>query len=461
VRCAVPILFTLVVIILNPDITLSQDNNMLLSSRAEQLVQTALRDQKGYFWLKELCAIGPRLSGSQNSLQAIAWAEKTMRHSGWDRVWLQQVMVPNWKRGLREQAMISRSSFFLKKQLAIAALGGSVGTSAAGICASVIEVKSLAEIDSLKEKAKGKIIFLNRSFDRSKFNPNDSYGGAVDQRTRGAARAGRVGAVAVLVRSVTSKYDNAPHTGVMYYEENGTRIPAATVGQIDADFLSSALLQEPNLELTLRLSCKINPDTISYNVIGEIAGSEFPEEIIVVGGHFDSWDLGCGAHDDGGGCIQAMEVLDLFRRLAIKPKRTIRCVLFMDEEQHQTGAERYIAWCDSAGQKHLAAMESDRGVLTPRGFNVDADSLVLIKIQSWQKILEPTGIDWIRAGGSGADVGKIKGAKALLGYVPDSQRYYDFHHSANDVFEAVHPRELELGTAAMAMLVFLLSEEGL
>ena len=455
------ILLIIIIYVLHPEKLRSQEIVLLQKPITEKFVQTALRDQKGFYWLKELCTIGPRLSGSKNSLQAITWAEKTMHHSGWDRVWLQQVMVPNWKRGIREQAIISRSSLFLKKQLAVAALGGSVGTGAAGISAPVLEVKSLIEIDSLKEQAKGKIIFLNRPFDRSKFNPNEAYGGAVDQRTRGAARAGKVGAAAVLVRSVTSKYDNAPHTGVMYYEENGNKIPAAAMGQIDADFLSSALRQDPNLELTLRLSCKINPDTISYNVIGEIEGTEYPEEIIVVGGHFDSWDLGYGAHDDGGGCIQAMEVLDLFRRMEIKPKRTIRCVLFMDEEQHQAGAERYAAWSDSSGQKHLAAIEADRGVLTPRGFYVDADSLILAKIQSWQNILELTGIDWIRKGGSGADVGKIKQAKALLGYVPDSQRYYDFHHSANDVFETVHPRELELGAAAMATLVYLLSEEGL
>jgi hypothetical protein len=209
------------------------------------------------------------------------------------------------------------------------------------------------------------------------------------------------------------------------------------------------------------LSCTPAPDTTSYNVIGEITGSEFPQEIILVGAHIDSWDLGCGAHDDGGGCVQAMEVLYLFKKLNIKPKRTIRCVLFIDEEQHQTGAAAYAARSDSLKLNHLAVMESDRGVLTPRGFSVDTDSLSLNKIQAWQSVLDLCGIDWVRKGSSGADVGKLKQAKARLGYVPDSQRYYDFHHSANDVLAEVHPRELELGTAAMAMLVYLLSEYGL
>jgi carboxypeptidase Q len=431
------------------------------NSITKALVRTALTDQQGYQWLQDLCAIGPRLCGSTKSLQAIFWAKKLMQGFGADSVRLQPVLAPNWKRGNAERLLISRSSCCKKKNLAIAALGGSIGTGPAGITAPVLEVKSLAEVDSLGVKVQGKIVFYNRPFDPGRMNPNESYGQAVDQRGHGAARAGKHGAVAVLVRSVTSKYDNNPHTGVTYYEDGGIRIPAAAIGQIDADFLSAALLKDPKLELTIHLSCKPEPDTTSYNVLGEITGSEYPQEIILVGAHIDSWDLGCGAHDDGGGCVQAMEVLYLFKKLNIKPKRTIRCVLFIDEEQHQTGAAAYAAWSDSLKLNHLAVIESDRGVLTPRGFSVDADSLTLQKIQEWQNVLNLCGIDWVRKGGSGADVGKLKQAKARLGYVPDSQRYYDFHHSANDVLAEVHPRELELGTAAMATLVYLLSELGL
>jgi carboxypeptidase Q len=431
-------------------------------SRANQFVQTALRDQKAYGWLKELCAIGPRMCGSKSSLHAVDWAEQILRQDcRADRVWRQRVMVPNWKRGNKEYALIHPSSPLIPKELSVAALGGSIGTAAGGITAGVMEVQSLAEIDSLGAQVKDKIIFLNRRFEQGNLNPNESYGAAVDQRTRGAARAGKWGAAAVLVRSVTSKYDNIPHTGITYYEENGPRIPAAALGLIDADFLHSALDKNPRLQLTLLLSCQTYPDTVSYNVIGEITGTEFPHEIILVGAHLDSWDQGCGAHDDGGGCVQAMEVLDLFHRLHLKPKRTIRCVLFMDEEQEQTGAKAYAAWSDSSGQDHLAAIESDRGAFSPRGFSVDADSLNLTTLQNWLEILYPCGIDWIRKGGSGADVGKLKQAKARIGYVPDPQRYYDLHHSANDILEAVHPRELELGSAAIAMLVYLISERGL
>ncbi len=440
---------------------LAQSNMENQKGIAREFVEMALRRQQGYVWLKDFCAIGPRLSGSTESLRAICLAEKTMRNIGADHVWLQRVMAPNWKRGSLEQAFISRSVFHTGKQLRIAALGGSVGTSVEGITATVLEVKSLAEVDSFRQQIKDKIVFFNRPFAQDKLNPHEAYGGAVDQRTRGAARAGKFGARAVLVRSITSKYDNTPHTGVTYYEKDGIQIPAAAIGQIDADFLSSALRQDPGLELTLRLSCKAGPDTVSFNVIGELTGTVFPQEIILVGAHIDSWDLGCGAHDDAGGCVQVMEILDLFKKLNIKPQRTIRCVLFIDEEQYQTGAERYAAWSDSTLQNHLAVIESDRGALTPRGFSVDADSLILKKIRDWQNVLDLCGIDWIRKGGSGADVGKLKQAKARLGYVPDSQRYFDFHHSANDVLAEVHPRELELGTAAMATLVYLLSEYGL
>ncbi|MHB9040461.1 MAG: M20/M25/M40 family metallo-hydrolase, partial [Melioribacteraceae bacterium] len=186
-----------------------------------------------------------------------------------------------------------------------------------------------------------------------------------------------------------------------------------------------------------------------------------PDEIIVVGGHFDSWDKGCGAHDDGAPSLQTMEALDLLKRNGVKPKRTIRCVLFINEENGLRGGIEYGKFADSSNDRHLAAIESDRGAFTPRGFYVTTDSLSLRKMQNWLPILNKANIDWIRNGGSGGDVGQIKNAKALLGYVPDDQRYMDLHHSANDVFSAVHPREMELGSAAIAIMSLLLSEEGL
>lgn len=247
----------------------------------------------------------------------------------------------------------------------------------------------------------------------------------------------------------------------MYYNDTLPKIPSVGIGVLDADFLSQSLKDEPFLKINLKLSCKTLPDSKSYNVIGDIKGTENPDEIILIGGHFDCWDKGVGAHDDGGGCIQSLEVLNLFQRLNLKPKRTIRCVFFINEENGTAGGIEYGKYSDSSSEKHIAAIESDRGVFTPRGFFVDADSVTIAKIKSWLPLLEIADINWVKKGGSGVDVSKIKKSKALIGFVPDSQRYMDVHHSANDVIEAVNPRELELGTAALAILTYLLSEEGL
>lgn len=452
---------TRLLLIISLLICLSQINGQVKSEIADKIVRTSLLQNVGYNWLKELCEIGPRLSGSESSIKAIKWAQNKMMDSKLDSVWLQPVMVPHWVRGNVEEAVIERSKKFDKTKLTIAALGGSVSTPNVGIAAEVIEVKSLDEVAKLGEKAKGKIIFYNRPFDNGLASSMEGYGKAVDQRSSGAAIAANVGAVAVLVRSVQSSYDDFPHTGMVSYRNAETKIPGATISVIDADFLSKAIKEDPNLKINIKLDCKTLSDAQSYNVIGEIKGSEKPNEVIVVGGHWDSWDKGCGAHDDGAPSIQTMEVLDLFKRLGIKPKRTIRCVLFMNEENGLKGAIEYGKYASVAKENHLAAIESDRGAFSPRGFYVTTDSITIKKLQKWLPILNKAKIDWIRNGGSGADVGQIKNAKALFGYVPDDSRYMDFHHSSKDIFEAVHPREMQLGTAAIAILTYLLSEEGL
>lgn len=428
---------------------------------ADKFIRTSLLENQGYNWLKELCEIGPRLSGSENSMKAIKWAQKKMIEAKFDSVWLQPVIVPHWERGKIEEAVITSSNKYGKEKLTITALGGSIGTGKAGITAEVIEVKSLDEVSKLGERAKGKIIFYNRPFDNGLASSMEGYGKAVDQRSSGAAEASKFGAVAVLVRSVQSSYDDFPHTGSLSYRNVERKIPGAAISVIDADLLSNAIKIDPTLKVNLKLDCKTLPDAQSYNVIGEIKGTEKPNEVIVIGGHFDSWDKGCGAHDDGAPCMQAMEVLDLFRRLNIKPKRTIRCVLFINEENGLKGGIEYGKYAASANETHLAAIESDRGAFSPRGFYVTTDSLTFGKLQNWLPILNKAKIDWIRKGGSGADVGQIKNTKALFGYVPDDLRYMDVHHSATDVYETVHPREMQLGTAAMALLVFLLSENGI
>ncbi|MCF8240069.1 MAG: M20/M25/M40 family metallo-hydrolase [Melioribacteraceae bacterium] len=428
---------------------------------ADEIIRSALTEAKGYEWLKELCEIGPRLSGSENSLKAIYWAKEKMESLGFDSVWLQPVMVPHWERGGVENAEIVKSKSFDGKSLNITALGGSIGTSGDGITGHILEVKSFEELHSYGEKAKGKIIFFNRSFDNGLANTFAGYGGVVGQRVQGAVEAAKAGGIGAIVRSVTSKYDNVPHTGVMQYVESVNKVPSVSIGLIDADFLSRAVKNEPQIEVNIKLDCKTFTDAKSFNVIGEIRGSEFPDEVIVVGGHYDSWDKGCGAHDDGAPCLQTMEVLDLFKRLNIQPKRTIRCVFFINEENGTRGAETYGEYAMNSTEIHLAAIESDRGVFTPRGFTADTDSLTLSKLQGWIPVLKKSLIDWIEKGGSGVDVSRIKNAKGLFGFYPDNQRYMDLHHSDNDIFETVHPREMEMGSAAIAIFTYLLSEEGL
>jgi len=337
---------------------------------AQRIVETSLREQNGYEYLRELCEIGPRLSGSENSINAINWAYEKMKGLNFDKVWLQPVMVPHWERGDKESCTI----IDLNKELIVLALGGSIATPPDGITAEVIEVKTFEELEENKEKAKGKIVFFSRALDQGKLNSFTGYGGAVNQRLYGANEAAKYGAVGVVIRSITSKYDNTPHTGVMLYDDSIPKIPAAAIGYLDSDFLSEELKRNPKLKMNLKLNCKSLHDAESFNVIGEIIGSEYPDEIVLVGGHFDSWDVGDGAHDDGAGCIQTMEAIDLIKRLNLKPKRTIRCVFFINEENGTRGAKEYAKFADTSKQTHVAVIESDRGAFTPVGFYVETDS---------------------------------------------------------------------------------------
>ncbi len=428
---------------------------------ARALVRHALEDTAGYHLLRELTAHGHRLPGSPQAARAVEWAKQKMEALGLDNITLQECSVPHWERGNREAAYIIEGRAGHGLPLAVAALGTSVGTDPDGISAGVLEVRSFEELDKRRAEANGKIIFFNRPMDPGLITTFSAYGGAVDQRVQGAAKAAEAGGVAALVRSVTTKYDNVPHVGVMSYKAGVLKVPAAAIGLIDADRLSAAQKENPDLRIHLSLSCRNYPDTTSHNIFGQITGSEYPDQIIVVGGHFDSWDTGAGAHDDGAGCIQALEVLTLFQRLGIRPKRTVRAVFFMNEEMGLSGADVYGKWSATTGEDHIAGIEADRGALTPRGFYVTASPERLQKIQSWLPCLQEACIDWVKKGGSGGDVARIHQPEALIGYVPDVQRYFDFHHSANDVFTAIHPREMELGSAAMAILVYMISEYGL
>lgn len=416
-------------------------------------------------WLRHLTkGIGARLSGSPQAAAAVEYTRQMLDTLGLDSVWLQPCLVPHWVRGEREMVRIARSAMG-SQELKALALGGSVGTGPDGLSAQVVEVKGIAELEQLgRERLEGKIVFFSRPFDPTQINTFSAYGGAVDQRGAGASAAARYGSVGVLVRSMASGQDDIPHTGGLAYREDLPKIPAFGISTNDAELLSRLLRQGP-VEVYMRSTCRSYPDKLSYNVIGEIRGSEKPAEIILVGGHLDSWDLGEGAHDDGAGCVQSMEVLRLFRQLGYQPKRTIRCVLFMNEENGLRGGTTYAKEAKQKEEVHLAALESDRGGFTPRGFTVEGSPEVFTAgfaaMKPWLDLLEPYYLH-VKKGGSGADISPLRDQGVLLiGYEPDSQRYFDFHHTAADVFEAVNKRELELGAAAMTSLVYLLDKYGI
>lgn len=441
--------------------TITKNSLANYDSLAKEIVKTALVEGQGYKWLEQLCEIGPRLSGSAGYEDALNWAKKTFRQIGVDSVYLQECMVPHWVRGGIEEAILLDQHGIPYKQIAITALGGSDGTNGKEIREKIVMFDSFDDLKARPQDAEGNIVFFNNKFDQSLLNTFAGYSKGVQYRVFGAIEAAKAGAKAVLIRSVSSSNDNVPHTGVMRYIDSVKHIPAAAIGVRDANYLEQLFKEGKNLQLSLNLSCENLPDTEGWNIIAEIRGSELPNEIVAFGGHFDSWDVGCGAHDDGAPCIQTMEVLSLVRRMNITPKRTLRCVLFANEENGLRGAIKYGQIADSLKEFHLAAIESDRGGFTPRGFTTNADSSVMAKLQTWLPVLNNAQIEWIKNGGTGGDVAQIKNAKALFGYVPDSQRYMDFHHSANDVFEGVNPREMELGSAAITILSLLLSEEGL
>lgn len=423
----------------------------------KQLFNTALTNGQCYQWLNVLSNdIGGRLSGSPEAQQAVEWGEKLMKELNFDKVWLQPVMVPHWIRGKKEEAYFTVGN--TKFNVPICALGGSIATSENGVTGEVIEVQSIEEAENLGEKLRGKIVFFNRPFDDTHIETFRAYGGCVDQRGSGAKATGKFGVLGVIVRSMTHSIDDYPHTGAMGYGDipESEKVPTAAISTKAANSLSEKLKENPNLKFYFKQNCKTLPDAPSFNVIGELTGSEFSKKYITVGGHLDSWDLGDGAHDDGAGIVQSIEVLRLFKLNGIKPKHTIRVVLFMNEENGLRGGRKYAEEAKSNNEIHIAALESDSGGFTPRGFTFDS-SINHDLFMSWKALMAPYGLHEIKKGGSGADIGPLKSETiALFGYRPDSQRYFDYHHASTDTFDKVNKRELELGAASMASLIYLL-----
>jgi carboxypeptidase Q len=426
----------------------------------------SLIEGKAYSWLNHLCnQIGPRLSASPKAAAAIEYTRQQLNALGLDTVWLQPCVVPHWERGTPEIVRIVNAPSIGSVNLHALALGNSGATPPQGLTAEVIEVRSLDELEALgREKVEGKIVFFNRPLDVTQLRTFNAYGGAVDQRGYGPSRSAQLGALACLVRSMTTSIDQVPHTGTTLFTEGQDPIPALGISTVDANLLSQTLKQHA-VSVYIHTSCKKYSDKPSFNVIGEIRGSMFPDEIILVGGHLDSWDVGQGAHDDGAGCVQAMDVLATLQAMNYRPKRTLRCVLFMNEENGLAGGTTYASKSNAKKEFHLAAIESDAGGFTPRGFSCaghkDSFTEQFKSVIDWLPLLEPYGL-WLEKGGAGADITPLKSQKGLLiGFRPDSQRYFDYHHTREDTFDKVNKRELELGAASMTALVYLIDKYGL
>ncbi len=439
----------------------SQKNFVRDSSAIAGFYSEILTNGKSYEDLRFLCkSIGHRLAGSEGAAKAINWGFETLEACNPDTVFLMPVEVPHWTRGMDEGGYYTSNN--IQEELSLTALGGSVGSNG-NLTAGVIEVKGLEELKALgTEKIKGKIVFFNKALDPLLINTGAAYGGAYPIRGDGPSEAARYGAVGCLIRSLTLAEDDFPHTGGTRYNDSLPKIPAAALSSLDSRALSLALKKDPNLSVTFRLSCEAFPRLMQANVVAEIRGTEFPDEYITVGGHLDSWDIGEGAHDDGAGIVQSIEVLRTMIQKGYRPRHTIRIVLFINEEFGNDGGETYAAICKSMDLIHVAAIESDAGGFTPRGFNMDGNDAQFALFCSWNKILEPYNIHLFRRGGSGVDIRPLKDNRvALFGLTVDSQRYFDYHHSNNDRFETVNKRELELGAAAMISLLYLIDQSGI
>lgn len=432
----------------------TEDDNFI-----QKLSNEILTNGKAYDLLRQLTKqVGGRLAGSPQMVKAEQWGLKAMNELGADGAYLQECKVPHWVRGKDDKVFIASST---PRALDACALGNSIGSNKA-IVAEVLAIESFDELERRKDEVKGKIVYYNAGFNHANVKPSKSYGETGGYRRNGASRAAKYGAVGIMIRSLSESTDNNPHTGSMTYNDSFPKIPAVALGGLDADYVWQ-LSKKSSFKVSMITHGKMLPDTIGHNVIGELKGSEFSNEYITIGGHLDSWDLAEGAHDDGTGVVQTLEVLRAMKALGYRPKRTIRFVLFANEENGTRGAEKYAAEAKANNEKHLFAVESDAGGFTPRGFGFTMPVEQLEKIQPWAKLLKPYGIDDFSMGGGGADIGPLAKAfgTALAGLQPDGQRYFDLHHARNDVFENVNKRELLLGAVNMAGLVYLVDKYGL
>lgn len=417
---------------------------------AGRIIGAALTSNKAYERLSYLTdRIGHRLSGSAGLERAIAWALAEMKRDGLDNVRAEKVMVPHWVRGEESLEMTSP----VPQKLAILGLGNSVGTPGAGITAEAVVVRSFEQLDKLSDQLRGKIVVYNVPF--------TNYGATVRYRSSGASRAARYGALAALVRSVTPVSLQTPHTGALIYDDKEPKIPAAAITIEAAETLQRLHDRGDRPMLRLKMEAKFLPDAESANVIAEIRGSEKPDEVVLVSGHFDSWDVGQGAHDDGGGCIVAWEAVRLLKELGLRPRRTIRVVLYTNEENGLRGGNAYRDAHRAEIGKHILAIESDSGVYRPKGFGLaaTAPSQARANLLEIAKLLAGIRADGIAASGGGADIGPIMREGVIGASLDvDGSHYFDIHHTHADTLDKVNPQDLALCVATMAVMAYTVAD---
>ena len=419
---------------------------------AGRLIDAALADQEGYQKLSYLCdRIGHRLSGSAALEKAIVWAAEQMKRDGLENVTTPRVRVPHWIRGAERASIIEP----VNRPLTMLGLGGSIGTPRNGITAQVVPVAGFDELNGKgRSGVEGKIVLFNVPF--------ESYGRTVEYRHSGASRAAKLGAVAALVRSITPVSLQTPHTGAMEYAPDAPKIPAAAITIEDALLVQRLTSAGNKVIVHLEMEARMSGDVDSANVIGEIPGSQSPEEIVVMGGHIDSWDVGAGAQDDGSGCITALEAAHLIHKLGLHPRRTLRVVFWTNEENGGAGGKAYREWVGDKIRSHVAAIEMDGGAEKPIGFGVSAGvntAQTIVNLREAGKLLERIGAGSIQPGGGGADIGPLmrEGVPGLA-LRTTGGRYFDWHHSRADTVDKVNPEHLRLNIAAMAVMAYMLAD---
>lgn len=424
-----------------------------------KIYDEALVSGQCYENLRSLCKdIGARITGSAEAKMAIKWGHDLLESYGFDNVYLQEIKVPHWERGTTEAGWIMNESGKLAK-LNILALGGSVGTEGL-LEGEVILIETIEDLEKVgKEKIKGKIVFFNEPFDQSQITTFKAYGACVDQRWEGATKAALYEAKAVVIRSLAQSTDEHPHTGSMHYEEGVLQIPAAAISTVDSDKLVE-WLKKGKVVLKMEMDCRSYPDETSYNVIAEMTGNE-DDKIITFGGHLDSWDVGEGAHDDGAGIVHSIEAIRILNKLNYYNNHTLRCVLFMNEENGNFGGKNYAEIASENKEQHICAIESDRGGFLPIGFDIQGTPAQVEMVQQFRNLLYGFELYKFEAGYSGVDIRPLLQHypdMVQLGMVINSQEYFDYHHAETDVFESVNKRELELGAAALAAMIYLMDK---